>query len=76
MTTEPSTRASAPMTAPGPTAAPPPGGEKKAKKPSEKEPEDTPILGLSIPVLIILVTVVVLVGAGFTWVVRRPKRVR
>ncbi len=64
---------------PGPvtTSAPTPSSEKKPKRDKaekgDKEADDKPILGLSLPVLIVLVTAVVLVGAGFTWFVRRPK---
>lgn len=63
-----------PLPGPGPTATSAPAGDKKAKKATEKEPENAPILGLSLPVLVAIVTAVVLAGAGFTWVIRRPRR--
>ena len=45
-------------------------------KPKEREVASAPFLGLSWPVIIVMVTVVVITGAGFTWVVRRPRRIR
>lgn len=68
----PTTGTGATSTSPAPT----PGDKKTKSKEKEKEAEAAPFLGLSWPVILVMVTVVVLVGAGFTWIVRRPRRVQ
>lgn len=77
----PTTSQPAPSGGPGPAPGPAPAPtDKRPKKSSDKdkdaEADDKPILGLSWPVLISIVVGVVLLGAGFTWIVRRPRRVR